>query len=72
MLAYWHGVVEMVFTKNYETPQQQDGVSKYIYLHPWALWSFGLSWRGFCPDARFCGARLFVSGRLGRRAGILS
>ena len=44
----------MVFAKNYETPQQQDGVGKYVYLHPWAFWSFGPSGLEFDHDARFC------------------
>ena len=59
-MALWKWFLQTI-TK---TPPHQEGVGKYVYLHPWALWSFGLSWRKFCPDARFCGARLLVSGRL--------
>ena len=64
-MALWKWFLQTI-TK---TLQQQDGVGKYVYLHPWAFWSFGPSWQEFCPDVPFCGARPLVSGRLGRRGG---
>ena len=52
-MALWKWFLQTI-TK---MPQQQDGVCKYVYLDPWAFWSFGPSGREFCHDAHFCCSR---------------